>query len=383
MSLAAGVRAPRPSTTRTRDPLVWVLVPHLETADENLAWYCDFKQSRAEFRRAFAILGIPWRWQRITLTDRDAIVARIARSAEKRDVTVFNLCDGDETNGVPGVSVIHALERHGLRYTGADAAFYEGTTSKIDMKRAFDRAGVPTSPWEVVPRDGKGAAQILARLGGGPVILKPAISAGSMGVTTKSVVRTAAELREQMQRLRLGYHGWDLTGGGVIAERFVTGREFTTFIVGNHDAASRRLVYPPVERRFNPRLPMEERFLSFDRLWGMYESEDPVGGYERDEDLWRYAPVTRAEATRIREVSWAAYASVGGRGYGRVDLRQDVATGALSVLEVNAQCGLSEDELYTSIGAILKFARRPYAHAVAAILAAARQRVRLAARRAA
>lgn len=383
MSLAAGVRAPRPSTTRTRDPLVWVLVPHLETDDENLAWYCDFKQSRAEFRRAFAILGIPWRWQRITMMDRDAVVARIARSAEKRDVTVFNLCDGDETNGVPGVSVIHALERQGLRYTGADAAFYEGTTSKIDMKRAFDRAGVPTSPWEVVPRDGKGAAQILARLGGGPVILKPAISAGSMGVTTKSVVRTAAELRDQMQRLRLGYHGWDLTGGGVIAERFVTGREFTTFIVGNHDAASRRLVYPPVERRFNPRLPMEERFLSFDRLWGMYESEDPVGGYERDEDLWRYAPVARNEVARIREVSWAAYAAVGGRGYGRVDLRQDVATGELAVLEVNAQCGLSEDELYTSIGAILKFAGRPYAHAVAAILAAARQRVRLAARRAA
>ncbi|WKW10862.1 hypothetical protein Strain138_000094 [Pseudogemmatithrix spongiicola] len=383
MSLAAGVRAPRPQVPRTRDPLVWVLVPHLETADENLAWYCDFKQSRAEFRRAFAILGIPWRWQRITLTDRDAVVARIARSAEKRDVTVFNLCDGDETNGVPGLSVIHALERHGLRYTGADGAFYEGTTSKIDMKRAFDRAGVPTSPWEVVPRDGKGAAQLLARLGGGPVIIKPAISAGSMGVTTKSVVRTAAELREQMQRLRMGYHGWDLTGGGVIAERFVTGREFTTFIVGNHDAASRRLVYPPVERSFNPRLPMEERFLSFDRLWGMYETEDPVGGFERDEDLWRYAPVSRTEATRIREVSWAAYAAVGGRGYGRVDLRQDAETGELAVLEVNAQCGLSEDELYTSIGAILKFARRPYAHAVAAILAAARQRVRQAARRAA
>ncbi|HRQ77646.1 MAG TPA: hypothetical protein PLY94_03535 [Gemmatimonadaceae bacterium] len=379
----AGVRAPRPAITRTREALVWVLVPHLVTEDENLAWYCDFKQSRAEFRRAFAVLGIPWRWQRITLDDRDAVVARIARSAERRDVTVFNLCDGDETNGVPGLSVIHALERAGLRYTGADAPFYEGTTSKIDMKRAFDRAGVPTAPWEVVPRDGKGAAQLLARLGGGPVIVKPAISAGSMGVTTKSVVRSAAELREQLQRLRLGYHGWDLTGGGVLAERFVTGREFTTFIVGNHDAASRRLVYPPVERRFNARLPMEERFLSFDRLWGMYEVEDPVGGYERDEDLWRYAPVPRNEAARIREVSWAAYEAVGGRGYGRVDLRQDAATGELAVLEVNAQCGLSEDELYTSIGAILKFAGRPYAHAVAAILAAARQRVRQAARRAA
>mgnify|MGYP006170071109 CR=1 FL=1 len=51
----------------TRAPLVCVLVPHLVTDDPNLAWYCDFTQSRAEFRRAFAVLGIPWRWQKITL----------------------------------------------------------------------------------------------------------------------------------------------------------------------------------------------------------------------------------------------------------------------------------------------------------------------------
>lgn len=382
MRTAASVRAPRPQTSRTRDPLVWVLVPHLETNDENLAWYCDFTQSRAEFRKAFAVLGIPWRWQKVTLSDHEAVIARIARSAERRDVTVFNLCDGDEANGVPGLSIIRALDRHGLRYTGSDVSFYDGTTSKIDMKKMFDTAAVPTAPWEVVPRDGKGAAAIFAKLGGGPLIIKPAVSAGSMGVTTKSVVRTPAELREQMQRLRMGYHGWDLTLGGVIAERYVAGREFTTFIVGNHDAASRRLVYPPVERRFNSRLPAEEAFLSFDRLWGMYEVEQPVGG-EADEDLWRYAPVSRAEAARIREVSWAAYAAVGGRGYGRVDLRQDAVTGELAVLEVNAQCGLSEDEMFTSIGAILRFAGRPFAHAVAAILAASRQRIRVAARRAA
>jgi D-alanine-D-alanine ligase len=379
MSSVARVRAPRPSHTRTA--LVWVLVPHLETNDENLAWYCDFTQSRAEFRRAFATLDVPWRWQRVTLADHEAVIARIARSAERHDVTVFNLCDGDEANGVPGLSVIRCLERHGLRYTGSDVSFFDGTTSKIDMKRAFDAANVPTAPWEVVPTNARNAAQLFARLGG-PLILKPAVSAGSMGVTTKSVVRTPAELKEQMERLRMGYHGWDLTSAGVIAERFVVGREFTTFIVGNHDAPSRRLVYPPVERSFNPKLPAEERFLSFDRLWGMYETEQPVGG-SADEDLWRYGPVRRDEAARIREVSWAAYAAVGGRGYGRIDLRQDEASGELAVLEVNAQCGLSEDEVHTSIGAILRFARRPFAHAVAAILAAARQRVRVAARRAA
>ncbi len=372
---------PRLTAPHTRAPLVCVLVPHLVTDDPSLAWYCDFTQSRAEFRRAFDALGMDWRWQKVTLADHERVIARLARLAERRPLTVFNLCDGDEQNGVPGLSVIHALEKYGLRYTGSDAAFYDGTTSKIDMKRAFDRARVPHAAWEIVPRDGRGAAGILQRLGA-PLILKPAVSAGSMGVTTQSVVRTAQELRAQMARLREGYHGWDLTTGGVIAERFVVGREFTTFLVGHHDAPSKRVVYPPVERCFNALLPMDERFLSFDRLWGMYETESPVNG-EADEDLWKYAPVAREEAARIREVSWAAYAACGGRGYGRIDLRQDAATGELVVLEVNAQCGLSEDELFTSIGAILKFAKRPFAHAVAAILGAARLRARSGMRRAA
>lgn len=375
---------PQPVSAHAPLPLVCVLVPHLETDDENLAWYYDFRQSRREYRRAFAALGLDWRWMPVTIDAVDATVARLARLAQRRPLTVLNLCDGDEANGVPGLSVIHALERHGLRYTGADAAFYDGTTSKIDMKRSFDAAGVPTAPWAIVSQDGEDAAAIIARLGA-PLILKPAVSAGSMGVTTKSVVHTADELAAQMARLREGYHGWDLTSGGVIAERFVRGREFTAFIVGNHDAPSRRLVYPPVERRFNERLPADERFLSFDRLWGMYETEEPVGGFERDEDLWQYAAVPRADAARIRDVSWAAYAAVGGRGYGRVDLRMDDASGELAVLEVNAQCGLSEDEMYTSIGAILRLARKPFAHAVQAILAAARPRARarIAVRRAA
>ncbi|MEX2182530.1 MAG: hypothetical protein WD771_10845 [Gemmatimonadaceae bacterium] len=370
---------PEPLTPLQGRPLfVWVLVPHIETTDENLAWYCDFTQSRAEFRRAFRALGLPWRWQQVTLANHAAVIARIARRAVDHEPVIFNLCDGDESNGVPGLSVIRELEAHGLRYTGADERFFDGTTSKIDMKRDFDRAGVPTAPWEVVADDAKSRRGIFQRLGT-PIILKPAVSAGSMGVTTKSVVQTEAELDEQMERLREGYHGWDLTSAGVLAERFVTGREFTTFIVGSHDLPSRRMIYPPVERCFHAALPDQERFLSFDRLWGLYETETPVGG-EADEDLWQYRPVSRREAKRIREVSWAAYAAARGRGYGRVDLRQDAASGELAVLEVNAQCGLSEDENYTSIGAILRFSGKPFSHAVEAILDASASRGRRAAR---
>jgi D-alanine-D-alanine ligase len=59
-------------------------------------------------------------------------------------------------------------------------------------------------------------------------------------------------------------------------------------------------------------------------------------------------------------LSLDAYLAVGGMGYGRLDIRMDKNTGKLYMLEVNAQCGLSEDEDYTSIGAILRFADKTF-----------------------
>lgn len=350
---------------------MWVLAPLVETDDPDLAWYSDYTQSRAEYARAFADLGWAWRWQEVTLADHAEVIARIAREsrAEGREPVVLNLCDGDERNGSPGLSVIRCLEAHGLRYTGADERFYDVTTSKIVMKECFDRARVPTAPWEVLPAEAFPRG-LIGRLGA-PLIVKPAVSAGSMGITTKSVVRTPQALKAQLDRLARGYHGWDLAGGGVFAERFVSGPEFTTLIVGDGDAPERASVYPPVERVFHPDLPETERFLSFDRLWGLYEVEAPLEG---DADLWRYRPAPEALQDRIRDVSWAAYAAVDGRGYGRVDLRQDARTGELYVLEVNAQCGLSEDEAYTSIGAILRFARSPFSHLVREIIAVSAER---------
>ena len=358
------------TATRTNDPfrdkpvLVWVLVPFLATADPTLDYYNDYSQSRAEFRRAFEELGIEWRWQPVTAQDFRAVIDRAVCQSSLHAPIMFNLCDGDETNGMPGISVIQYLDELGLPYTGADEPFYHVTTSKIDMKHAFDRAGVPTPPWEVVAPDADALAAVFTRHGT-PMIVKPAVSAGSMGITIQSVVATEAALREQLQLLHDGYRGWDLASGGVFVERYVTGPEFTTLIVGSAVTSTGCTVYPPVERVFHAALPPTEQFLSFDRLWEVYERESSLG---EGEYLWQYQAAPAALQQRISDVSLAAYASVGGRGYGRVDLRMDAETGALYVLEVNAQCGLSEDENFTSIGAILRFANRPFRGLVQEIL---------------
>jgi D-alanine-D-alanine ligase len=46
----------------------------------------------------------------------------------------------------------------------------------------------------------------------------------------------------------------------------------------------------------------------------------------------------------------------------------DSQTGRLFVLEVNAQCGLSEDENFTSIGAILRFAKKSFTYLIIEII---------------
>jgi D-alanine--D-alanine ligase len=344
---------------------VWVLAPILETEDPNLAYYSDYEQSFEDYKKAFEELNAEWQWQPVRIHDFKQIIDKIADepTAGKTKV-VFNLCDGDDTNGMPGISVLHYLKQKQLIYTGADAAFYDITTSKITMKQAFDKAAVPTPAWEVIAEDNFNVAGIFDRLGK-PLILKPAISAGSMGVTVKSVVDTEGGLLEQIALLNQGYRGWTLTHGGLFVEGFVNGFEFTTFIIGDADDDENAHIYPSIERVFNKKLPENEQFLSFDRLWEIYEDEAPIGAHEC---LWEYAQTPQVYEADIRRISWAAYKSVGGKGYGRVDLRMDRDTKQLSVLEVNAQCGLSEDENYTSIGAILRFEGLPFSHIVKEII---------------
>lgn len=97
---------------------------------------------------------------------------------------------------------------------------------------------------------------------------------------------------------------------------------------------------------FNASIPDGEKFLSYERYWGLYREEAPppdgraFHGYEAC-DPW-LAPM-------LEEISKSAYVAVRGRGYARVDQ----ARKALQCRDPFA--GLSEDD-QTSTGCILKIA---------------------------
>jgi D-alanine-D-alanine ligase len=354
------------SSRVSADPIrklkIWVLYPYLETSDPNLQHYYDFKQSLQEYTKVFKELDADWQWQPVTMQNYAETIGSIKRKSGRKVPLVLNLCDGDEVNGTPGISVIHELEKNHLIYTGSDAHYYDITTSKIPMKKAFDKAGVSNAKWEVINGNlGKGICKKI----GAPVIVKPAVSGGSMGVSVKNVVYTDTELAQRTKEIQEGYRGWNLLADGLFVEQFITGPEFTSLIVGSASEPEKCIVYPPVERIFHESLPEEEKFLSFDRLWEIYENENPM---PENGNFYTYHRPSPSLMAALEKISLDAYIAVGGTGYGRLDIRMDATTGKMYMLEVNAQCGLSEDENYTSIGAILRYADKSFTQLIKEII---------------
>ena len=352
---------------------LWVLAPHLESNDPNIQYYYDFSQSILEYTRVFGELDIEWIWQPVTIQNYKEVIRSIANTGTTKVPLVINLCDGDEINGTPGVSVIKELEKYGIIYTGADEHFYNITTSKIPMKKAFEKAGVPTGNWRVVSEKNELLKGLYKRIGS-PLIIKPAVSGGSMGISIKNVVITEEELVKRVEELKNGYRGWNLMADKLIAEEFISGLEFTVFITGSADDPGNCIIYEPIERVFHHSLPDTEKMLSYDRLWETYEEESPM---PENKYFYEYQPVKKHLIKELKKLSFDAYKACGGKGYTRIDIRQNSKSAKLLVLEVNAQCGLSEDEDFTSIGAILKVSGVTYTQIIAEIIMDALRRIQV------
>lgn len=328
---------------------VFVFAPYRKTAAGAESITYGAPEFKAEVAGWMSALGADHVWVEVTPENASVEIARVQEEALRRPVVVFNLCDGIEVDGYPGVKTVQALEASGLPFTGADALFYELSTPKTLMKQRLLERGVATSPFVAIKDPEVDGIRAGAQLGY-PLIIKPDVSAASFGISIKSVVQDDASCVGQARVARAGERDLENYYEGVFAERFIPGREFTVLCASDPVAFQGVFVYPPVERVFHEALPTHERLLSYDRYWEKYETEAalpgraPIAHYESAPSEWAEALVTLARS---------AYVALGGVGYGRVDIRRDERTGAFVVLEANCNCGLSTDG-ETSVSWILR-----------------------------
>ncbi|KAF8937100.1 hypothetical protein BGZ47_009188 [Haplosporangium gracile] len=300
------------------------------------------------------------------------------------ELVVFQLCDGTELDGYPGVSMIHELEKRKIPFTGSDSAFYIISSSKPSLKRELQKANVSTSSFEefIDPPRMADLDNIIKEIGF-PMIVKPSISYASINISMKSVVHTPEELLEQVNlSLNASKSGTklsdqvlteqtekqkreqdqrnakvlkkeqkmeiDIETPTVFVERYLAGREFTALVIGDKDWGIR--VYPVAERVFDPKLGKFERLLAFDQYWDGYDLEGGSG----NEDFCKYQMANEAWQDHLQQVAKDAYLALDGNGYGRVDIRTvEMDKCEPVVLEVNANCGLSFEKDSSSMANIL------------------------------
>lgn len=259
--------------------------------------------------------GLAAKWHDVSLTD-----YRMLESHIKEGDTAWVLFDGIETDGYPGITVIRYLEdlrgRRPFTLIGPDTAFY--SQDKLVQKRLFFENRIPCPAYFVL-NDRPSASRCFSFLFGEvkkSFIIKPYDLYCSVGISADSAVDNADDALRVYDRLsRATEH--------IIAEEFISGREFTVLCVGQGPLLK---AYPPVERRFYGPRP-DDLFMNFELTQLPHDLKNAMELlWVSDHDL----------SDALKTAALDACRAVGANAYARVDIRQDRVTGILYVLEVNA-----------------------------------------------
>src|SRR5688572_6248834 len=132
-----------PYTTLFRSP---VFIAHAEQDGRLVSPEYEDYWVREEIDGWMRSLNCDWEWVAIGNSNLQSEIEKVAQLHRRRQTVVLNLCDGDDVNGYPGLSVVKALEAAALPFTGARSRFYEVSTSKLATKERFAEFGVRTAP---------------------------------------------------------------------------------------------------------------------------------------------------------------------------------------------------------------------------------------------
>ncbi|MGJ9417950.1 D-alanine--D-alanine ligase [Massilia sp. CMS3.1] len=206
-----------------------------------------------------------------------------------------------------------ALEQLGIPYTGSGVMASSVGMDKITTKIIWLSKAIPTPRYATVaPGDDLDA--IVAELGL-PLIVKPPLEGSTIGITKVN----EAEQFEAAVALALGF---DET---VLAEEFVTGREFTVAVLGSGKHA---------------------------RALPIVEIVAPEGNYDYQNkyftDDTKYhcpADLDAALTAEIQQHAVDAYRALGCEGWGRIDVLVRESDMRPFLLEVNTSPGMTSHSL--------------------------------------
>jgi D-alanine-D-alanine ligase len=227
-----------------------------------------------------------------------------------------------------------ALELMKIPYTGSGVLASALGMDKWRSKLVWQAAGIPVPAFEVVEAESDFAA-IEARLGL-PLFVKPANEGSSIGISKVKQaggLKAAYELAAKYDRI-------------VIAESFLAGGEYTVGVISTGNSETMRAL-PAI------------------RIVPAGEFYDYEAKYLRDDTAYRIPSGLSAEQeAEMQQLALKAFAVIGGRGWGRVDVMLD-ADGRPYCLEANTAPGMTDHSL---VPMAARAAGLDFSHLVRAVL---------------
>ena len=206
-----------------------------------------------------------------------------------------------------------ALEQLGIAYTGSGVMAAAIGMDKIYTKMIWLMHGLPTPKYALLNAD-TDLRRVPDTLGL-PLIVKPPHEGSTIGITKVSgysEMRAAYALAAQFDEV-------------VLAEEFITGREFTVAVLGR-GATARAL---PITEIIAPQ--------------GNYDYQAKYFGNETQ--YLCPAPLDAATAAEMDRIAVEAYRAIGCEGWGRVDILLRESDNKPFLLEVNISPGMTSHSL--------------------------------------
>lgn len=213
-----------------------------------------------------------------------------------------------------------ALEWLNVPYTGTGVQGSAIGMDKVKTKQVWQGSELPTAPYRIVTKDSD-ATDIVNALGL-PLIIKPVHEGSSIGMSKVEKIEDFAEAIAKATE----------HDAVVMAEKWITGREYTIVVLNGQALPVIRLE-PPQDVAF---YDYEAKYNRNDVQYGI-----PCG-------------LSEAEEQQLKALSLRAFQAVGASGWGRIDAMQD-EQGNFWLLEVNTVPGMTSHSLVPKAAAAVGY----------------------------
>jgi len=247
---------------------------------------------------------------------------------------VFNVCERINNSSLlepHAASIFDALQ---IPYTGSNPFTLGLCIDKIRVKKLLSYHKIPTPEWDYVYSLDDDIREDLRY----PLIVKPANTDNSIGITNDSVVRNKEELYRQLEKVLKDI------GRPALIEEYIDGDEYDVPIIGSEDDDLRIL---PLARSIFDELPSN--------LWHIYPFEAKyTDGGDYKKIIVQRPPknIGKKLEQLLGEIALDTYNILDCHDYGRIEIRVDKNNNPY-VLELNPNPSLDAEGTFSASAEVI------------------------------